>query len=82
MVALGSHILNRLLPDADQALQAEIREQWDTLAIAWPSTTADRRVALTRLQAALASWTAEDAHVADDAWVQRYRRQLHLVLDH
>jgi hypothetical protein len=86
MVALGSIALDRILKTPaladDDALRAEVLEVWQALALAWKTTRGDQRVALTRLQELLRAVTAEDAFVADDLPVQRYRRQLHQALDH
>jgi len=86
MVGLGSQVLDRLLRDPrhanDPQLSARIQTAWDDLAVAWNSTRADRRVALTRLQEELRAWTAEDADIAQDRAIQHYRKQLHLTLDH
>lgn len=86
MLTLGSQVLDRLhkSPEfaGDAEMKAQIQEIWETLGVAKRGSRGDRRVALTRLQAKLREWTQQDAHVADDVAVQRYRRQLHLVLDH
>jgi len=86
MIGLGSQVLDRLLNNPALVQDPEMHEEvlgiWNTLEVAWTSTTADRRVALTRLQNHLRDWTADDAWVADDKAVQRYRRKLHEALDH
>lgn len=86
MVGLGSQVLDRLLQNPqlaeDEAVREQIMDAWRALEVAWTSTQADRRVALTRLQESLRQWTSEEAIIADDDAIQRYRRKLHLVLDH
>lgn len=86
MVGLGSQVLDRMLqmPELgdDAEMRAEIMDVWKALEVAWTSTQGDRRVALTRLQEDLRQWTSAEAYVADDNAIQRYRRKLHLVLDH
>lgn len=86
MVGLGSQVLDRLRNEPrladDAAFQEQLLGLWGDLEVAWNSTRADRRTALTRLQTALRDWTSEDAAIAEDVGVQRYRKQLHLALDH
>jgi hypothetical protein len=45
-------------------------------------TPADHRTALTQLQTLLRELTEEDSDVSADDEVQRFRKRLHLLLDH
>jgi hypothetical protein len=86
MIGLGSVILHSMKVHPglaeDASMQDEIMQAWRALEVGWKSTRGDQRVVLTQFQETLRAWTAEDAYVADDLAVQRYRQKLHQVLDH
>lgn len=78
----GSQVLESLSVQ-DPYIRQDGDECWRKLEVAYDSgVRADQRTALTCLQHKLAAWTAEDADVAGNAFVQGYRKQLHLGLDH
>lgn len=60
----------------------EAQRVWQSLQLAWSTTEADRRTALTRLQTILRRWTEDDANFSSNKRAQALRRALHLALDH
>lgn len=81
LLAQGSVILDRLSVDPYYAQTS--KDCWNRMEVAFHSISrADRRTALTCLQLLLAEWTAADAKVASDQGIQRFRKTLHLALDH
>jgi len=59
------------------------KQAYEVLRIAFEQgTLADARTALTQLQTHLRELTEEDSDVAADLELQRFRKQLHLILDH
>lgn len=78
----GSQILDRLSAE-DSYIRQDGKECWHKMEVAFDSgVTADQRTALTCLQLKLWEWTADDADVAGDAFVQKFRKTLHSALDH
>ena len=78
----GSQVLDRLSAEDPYARQ-DGKECWTQMEVAFDSgSAADQRTALTCLQLKLWEWTAEDADVAGDVFVQKFRKALHSALDH
>lgn len=65
------------------AADERCRRAYEVLSVAFDQgSLADARTALTQLQTHLRELTEEDADVAADLELQRFRKQLHLILDH
>lgn len=82
LLGQGSQVLDRLAKK-DPHYGQDGRQCWELMEVAWNSASrADRKTALTCLQIKLQQWTAEDAEVAADGGIQKFRKTLHLALDH
>ncbi len=82
-VQSGLELVQRLARgNAACAQDKDCQEVVVVLQIAGRGTPADKRTALTRLQRLLGNLTAGDSDVAHDSGVQKFRRHLHLALDH
>lgn len=82
-VVSGRSLVERLIStNVACARDKDCTEVLTVLKISGQGTPADKRTALTRLQRLLENLTAADSDVAGDLEVQKFRRSLHLALDH
>lgn len=80
-VPAASRAMAHLL-STNTSCAADERCQTVARALSLVRTPADAKTALTQVQQLLETLTAEDADVADDLQLQKFRKQLHLLLDH